>query len=169
MILTMKIIFPAPVMKSHTLPKTILNHIRKVVFYKQEIHYQIGFPLFLINLLRIDAENKATKKPNRYIPINTKALYFIPKNVPSEIISPIMILYTGSLAEHVIKGVTNIVSNLSLTFSIFLVEITAGIAQAVPETKGTILFPFSPKGRKSGPSENHSRHISRIFQQIKEI
>jgi hypothetical protein len=57
----MKIIFPAPVMKSHTLPKTILNHIRKVVFYKQEIHYQIGFPLFLINLLRIDAENKATK------------------------------------------------------------------------------------------------------------
>jgi hypothetical protein len=62
-----------------------------------------------------------------------------------------------------------IVSNLSLTFSIFLVEITAGIAQAVPETKGTILFPFSPKDENPVHQENHSRHISRIFQQIKEI
>ena len=60
-----------------------------------------------------------------------------------------MMLYTGSLAEQVIKGVTKIVSNLSLKFSIFLVEITAGMAHAVPETNGTILFPFKPNGRKN--------------------
>ncbi|MNY32949.1 hypothetical protein D3C86_1671970 [compost metagenome] len=60
-----------------------------------------------------------------------------------------MMLYTGNLAEHVIKGVTRIVINLSLMFSIFLVDIIAGIAQAVPETNGTILFPLSPKGRKN--------------------
>jgi hypothetical protein len=41
------------------------------------------------------------------------------------------------------------VNSLSFKFSIFLVEITAGIAQAVPETNGTILFQFNPKGRKS--------------------
>ena len=38
------------------------------------------------------------------------------------------------------------VMSLSLTFSIFRVDITAGMAHAVPETKGTILLPLSPKG-----------------------
>jgi hypothetical protein len=31
----------------------------------------------------------------------------------------------------------------------FLVLIIAGMAQAVPETSGTILFPFKPNGRKN--------------------
>ena len=69
--------------------------------------------------------------------------------VSSEKISAIMMLYTGSLAEQVIKGVIKIVINLSFTFSMFLVLIMAGIAHAVPETKGTILLPFKPKGRKN--------------------
>ena len=35
----------------------------------------------------------------------------------------------------------------SFQFSIFLVAIIAGIAQAVPETKGTTLFPLKPNRR----------------------
>ena len=43
------------------------------------------------------------------------------------------------------KGVTKIVISLSFQLSIFLVAIIAGIAQAVPEINGTILFPLNPK------------------------
>ena len=60
-----------------------------------------------------------------------------------------MMLYTGSLAEQVIKGVTIMVSSLSFIFSIFLAPIMAGTAHAVLETSGTMLFPFSPKGLKN--------------------
>ena len=55
----------------------------------------------------------------------------------------------GNLAEHVINGVTKIVISRSLIFSIFLVLIIAGMAQAVPEMSGTMDFPFNPKGLKS--------------------
>ncbi len=79
-------------------------------------------------------------------------------------ISPIMILYTGSLAEHVMNGVTNIVSNLSLTFSIFLVEITAGIAQAVPETREQYFFHSAQRTKDPVHQKNHPGHISGIFQ-----
>jgi hypothetical protein len=60
-----------------------------------------------------------------------------------------MMLYTGNLAEQVIKGVTNMVISRSFTFSIFLVDMIAGMAQAVPDIRGTILFPLNPKGRNS--------------------
>ena len=55
-----------------------------------------------------------------------------------------IIKYTGSLAAQVIKGVTNIVINLSFQLSMFLVAIIAGIAHATPEIRGTTLFPLRP-------------------------
>ena len=55
-----------------------------------------------------------------------------------------IIRYTGSLAAQVVNGVTSIVISLSFQFSIFLVAITAGIAQAVPEINGITLLPLKP-------------------------
>ena len=61
----------------------------------------------------------------------------------------IKIVYTGSLAEQLIKGVTIMVSNLSFLFSIFLALIIAGTAQANPLIIGITLFPFKPTLRIS--------------------
>jgi hypothetical protein len=44
--------------------------------------------------------------------------------------------------EQVVKGVTSMVINRSFQFSIFRVAIIAGIWHAVPEIKGTTLFPY---------------------------
>ena len=56
-----------------------------------------------------------------------------------------IIRYTGNLAEQVIKGVTKMVINRSFQLSILRVAIIAGMAQAVPEIRGTTLFPLRPK------------------------
>ncbi len=53
--------------------------------------------------------------------------------------------YTGILAEQVVKGTTRMVINRSRQLSIFRDDITAGIAQAVPETNGITLLPLIPK------------------------
>ena len=42
------------------------------------------------------------------------------------------------------RGTTIMVSNRSFRFSIVRVAITAGIAQAKPDNKGTNAFPWSP-------------------------
>ena len=42
------------------------------------------------------------------------------------------------------KGVTNMVMIRSFQFSIFLVAMMAGMAQAVPDTRGTTLLPLKP-------------------------
>ncbi len=52
--------------------------------------------------------------------------------------------YTGKRAAQVVNGITRMVINLSFQLSIFRVAITAGMAQAVPETRGTMLFPLKP-------------------------
>ena len=62
----------------------------------------------------------------------------------SSITSDIKIVYTGSLALQLIKGVTIIVSKRSFLFSIFLALIIAGTAQAKPLIMGITLFPFKP-------------------------
>ena len=82
-----------------------------------------------------------------------------PKNVLFGITKVINILYTGILAVHVIKGVARIVINLSFVFSIFRVDIIEGTAQATPETRGTILFPLNPNGRKNLSIKNTTRAI----------
>ncbi len=63
------------------------------------------------------------------------------------IIKDISMVYTGSLAEQVVKGVTKIVINRSFQLAMVLVDMTAGMAQAVPEINGIILFPFIPNRR----------------------
>ena len=70
-----------------------------------------------------------------------------------------MMAYTGNRAEHVVKGVTKIVISLSFQFSMFLVAIIAGMAQAVPEIKGTTLFPDNPKLRMILSIRNTTRLI----------
>ena len=55
-----------------------------------------------------------------------------------------MIAYTGKRAEQVVNGVTKIVISRSFHPEIFLVAITAGIAQAVPEISGITLLPLIP-------------------------
>ena len=62
----------------------------------------------------------------------------------SSITSDIKIVYTGSLALQLIKGVTIMVSSRSFLFSIFLALIIAGTAQAKPLIMGITLFPFNP-------------------------
>ncbi len=56
-------------------------------------------------------------------------------------------VYTGNLAEQLINGVINMVSNLSFLFSIFRVLITAGMAQAKPLIMGITLLPLRPTVR----------------------
>ena len=51
-------------------------------------------------------------------------------------IKEMMIKYTGSLAEQVVNGVTNMVIRRSFQFSMFRVAMMAGMAQAVPEIDG---------------------------------
>ena len=68
-----------------------------------------------------------------------------------------IIKYTGNLAEHVVKGVTNMVINRSFQLSILRVAITAGIAQAVPEINGTTDLPLSPKRRITLSIKNTTR------------
>jgi hypothetical protein len=55
--------------------------------------------------------------------------------------------YTGNLAEQVIKGIVNIVMSRSLCVGIALVDAIAGIAQALPERSGKMLFPLNPNRR----------------------
>ena len=61
--------------------------------------------------------------------------------------SPIINAYTGSRAEQVIRGVTAMASQRSWADSMLRVLITAGMAQAVPLTRGTMDLPLNPKGR----------------------
>ncbi|MNL18409.1 hypothetical protein D3C87_1395520 [compost metagenome] len=74
-------------------------------------------------------------------------MLMIPKTRLSGITKAIIMAYTGSLAEQVVKGVTNMVISRSFQFSMFRVAIIAGIAQAVPEIRGTTLFPDKPNFR----------------------
>ena len=67
----------------------------------------------------------------------------------SSITNDIKIVYTGSLALQLIKGVTIIVSKRSFLFSIFLALIMAGTAQAKPLIMGMTLLPFNPTLRIS--------------------
>ena len=53
-------------------------------------------------------------------------------------------VYTGNLAEQLIKGVTNMVIRRSFQLSMLRVAMMAGIAQAIPDISGTTLFPLSP-------------------------
>ena len=75
----------------------------------------------------------------------------------SGIINEIKIAYTGKRAEQVVKGVTKIVISLSFQFSIFRAAIIAGMAQAVPEMRGTTLFPLKPKRRMILSIKNTTR------------
>jgi hypothetical protein len=56
-----------------------------------------------------------------------------------------------------VNGVTKMVINRSFQFSIFLALIIAGMAQAVPEIKGTILFPDKPNFRMILSIKNTTR------------
>src|SRR5680860_1251737 len=83
------------------------------------------------------AEEIAAVKPKRYNPIKVNPCKLkIPKTRSSGIIKAIKIVYTGKRAEQVVKGITNIVINLSFQSLMFREAIIAGIAQAVPEIKG---------------------------------
>ena len=70
-----------------------------------------------------------------------------------------IIRYTGSLAEQVVNGTTRMVTNRSFQFSMVRVAMTAGIAQAIPDIKGTTLFPLSPNGRISLSIKKTTRDI----------
>ena len=74
-------------------------------------------------------------------------------------INEIKIKYTGNLAAQVVNGTTKIEINLCLQFSILRVAITAGIAQAVPDIKGTMVFPLKPNRRISRSIKNTTRLI----------
>src|SRR5690606_32143919 len=57
-----------------------------------------------------------------------------------------IMIYTGIRAEHVVNGVTNIVIKRSFGFSILRADMIDGIAQSVPDTKGTTDLPLNPNG-----------------------
>ncbi len=101
----------------------------------------------------------ATTKASKYSAIKVKPCKLKPKKRFSGIINEIKIAYTGNLAEHVMNGVIKIVINRSFQFSIFLALIMAGMAQAVPEIKGTILFPDNPNLRIILSIKNTTRLI----------
>ena len=117
-----------------------MNFVFKILLYKNE-------------------DINAIINPDKYNNIKASPLKLKPKIEPTGITKAIKIEYTGSLAEHVIKGVTKIVINLSFQFSIFLVAMMAGIAQAVPDTNGTTLLPLSPKGLNPRSIRNTTRLI----------
>jgi hypothetical protein len=66
---------------------------------------------------------------------------------------------TGSRAEQLTKGITNMVIKRSFQLSIDRVAIIAGMAQAMPEIRGTTLLPFRPNCRMSLSIRNTTRAI----------
>ena len=102
----------------------------------------------------------AEAKPKKYkkvkvSPCNEKS----PKTLCCGIINEIIIRYTGKRAEQVVNGVTKMVINRSFQFSMFRVAIMAGIAQAVPEIKGTTLLPLNPNRRMTRSIKKTTRLI----------
>ncbi len=70
---------------------------------------------------------------NRYMPTMSSP----PTSGEPEISAPMMSVYTGSRAEHVISGITIIVRMRSRRRSIVRVAMIAGIAHAKPDSIGT--------------------------------
>ena len=84
----------------------------------------------------------ATISPSKCIPNKAVPAQKAP-NLGS-IKAPIRSMYTGSLAEQLIKGATSIVAKRLLASGITLAAIMPGIAHAKLDSKGIKALPFSP-------------------------
>ena len=101
---------------------------------------------FLKNVfLKIRAKISAVNIPKKNNKNNIIPLRLIkPRKVLSPKIAPMSNIYTGYLAEQVIKGDTNIVIIRSFLSSIVLEPRIAGTAQAAEDKSGIKDFPESP-------------------------
>ena len=73
--------------------------------------------------------------------------------------APIIIIYTGQRAEHVINGAISIVVSLSFSCSMLLAAIIPGIAQAKLDRSGINARPFKPTLAISESTKNAARVI----------
>ena len=78
-------------------------------------------------------------------------------------------VYTGSRAEHVISGITSMVSSRSRCRSMVRVARIAGTAQAKPESIGTNARPCRPSALHHAiHQERDARHVARVLEQADE-
>ena len=99
-------------------------------------------PFAFINLLMIAAISMAVPVPRKYmITMVMPWRLNMPKTCCFGINALIMRVYTGSRAEQLMRGRTNMVTRRSFQLSMVRVAIIPGMAQAYPLIRGSTDFP----------------------------
>jgi hypothetical protein len=137
---------PADVKKSLERSYTVTNKLfnEGILYGGNSIKNGVISPLKIVFFIN-NAMNKPTKAAMTYKPAKTAACKEKkPQIIVVGINALISKVYTGNLAEHVIKGAMSMVAILSRCEGIILADMIPGIAHAKDPNKGINERPWSP-------------------------